>query len=425
MKNNKNELNQGSEIDGETSPQDQTPNVKEFDWLTVGQFAFSLIAGLILLGAFLISSLLLSVSAVNAGIAVPESEAISSYLFTAGIGFAGILMVPSLIYSGKKLFGLGTSPILHWKKFIWISYIFPIPILLGFTIQSGPPWSQYLLPVVHVLANGAGIFWILDLARRKMPVESAQRVWGSFASGLTLAPAISFVVEVALLIVIGVFWLFLLQTQPEFKQDLLNLANKLQQSSGDSALLQRSAGKFIARPGVAGTIFLYIAVLIPIVEEILKPIGVWLLLGRKLLPREGFIIGATAGAGYALFENLTIGAGADIWTFVMISRLGTAAVHVMTSGLMGWGLASAWTEKRYGRLAGSFLAAVSLHGVWNALNILTALAEFPAFYDRLGNFGSYFAGYAPAGLVILAVGCMIGLLRANSAFRHAIMAQEN
>ena len=415
----------GSESVEINSPQDQTPQLNKFDWLTAGQFSFSLFAGLFLLGAFLLSSLALAVSAVSAGLAVPETQAISSYLFTAGIGFAGILMIPSLIYSGKKLFGQGTSPILHWKKFIWISYIFPIPILLGYAIQSGPPWSQYLLPVVHILANGAGIFWILDLTRRKLPDESAQRVWGAFGSGLTLAPAITFVLEMMLLIVIGIFWFLLLQTQPEFKQDLLNLANRLQQSTGDSALLERAAGRFIARPGVAGTIFLYIAVLIPVVEEILKPIAVWLLLGRKLLPWEGFLIGATAGAGYALFENLTIGAGADIWTYVMISRLGTAAIHIMTSGLMGWGLASAWAEKRYGRLAGSFLAAVILHGVWNALNILTALAEFPAFHDQLGLFGSYFAAYAPVGLIILAAGCFLGLLRANTAFRRAIMAQEN
>ncbi|MCK4488683.1 MAG: PrsW family intramembrane metalloprotease, partial [Anaerolineales bacterium] len=160
-------------------------------------------------------------------------------------------------------------------------------------------------------------------------------------------------------------------------------------------------------------------------EELIKPIAVWFLLGRNLTPREGFLLGAAAGAGYALFENLTIAADADIWTFVVISRIGTAAIHILTTALVGWGLASARTEKRYLRLLMSLIASVSLHGVWNGLNILTALAEFPPIQPRLGSFGTYFASYAPVGLVILALGALIGLFWANSRFQHAIMSQVN
>ena len=138
-------------------------------------------------------------------------------------------------------------------------------------------------------------------------------------------------------------------------------------------------------------------------EELLKPLAVYFLLGRKLLPWEGFVLGATAGAGYALFENLTIGATAEAWTFVIISRIGTAAVHVLTTGLVGWGLASARSERKYARLAGSFLSAVVLHGVWNGLNILTALAELEGFGAQIGPFFLNFANYAPVGLFVLAV----------------------
>jgi len=148
-------------------------------------------------------------------------------------------------------------------------------------------------------------------------------------------------------------------------------------------------------------------------------------LGRNLTPREGFLLGAAAGAGYALFENLTIAADSEMWTFVVITRLGTAAIHILTTALVGWGLASAWTEKRYPRFLMSLIASVSLHGVWNGLNILTALAEFPQLQHSLGSFGTHFAGYAPVGLVILALGALIGLFRANSRFQRAIMSQIN
>ncbi len=242
--------------------------------------------------------------------------------------------------------------------------------------------------------------------------------------GLTLTPAITFVIEVVLLLMLGIFWLILIQTLPDLEQDIQYLVNVVNDPFADSEILTSWAGEFVARPEVTGTLFLYFSLLIPLVEELLKPLAVYFLLGRKLQPWEGFVLGATAGAGFALFENLTIGAGADTWTFVMISRLGTAAVHTLTTGLVGWGLASAWTEKKIGRLIGSFITAVVLHGVWNGLNILTALTDFPSFQDQISPFLVNFAAYAPVGLIVLGLGSIVGLVRANLVLRRAIIAQD-
>jgi RsiW-degrading membrane proteinase PrsW (M82 family) len=295
---------------------------------------------------------------------------------------------------------------------------------LGYLIQTGPDWSQYFLPVFHVLANGASIVWVLNLARRKFPPDSAQRSWGAFGTGLTLTPVITFLIEVLILLIIGIFWLFLIQASPELEQDIIYLANLINESSIDSEISTRWIGEFVSRPEVTGTILLYLSFLIPLVEELLKPLAVYFLMRRKLQPWEGFVLGATAGAGFALFENLTIGAGVETWTFVTLTRVGTAAIHILTTGLIGWGLASAVTEKKYGRLAGSFIASVTLHGVWNGLNIITALVEFPSYQDQISPFLLNFATYSPAGLILLALGSMVGLLRANSLLRRAIIAQD-
>lgn len=407
------------------TPQDQALVPAKMDWLNLGQFIFSTGGAVLLLGAFLVSTL---VMLLRDNLAFPGAAGpldLSPYLFAAGVGFAGALMVPSAYYSGQQLFSKKPPAYFQWDRLRWLSYLFPIPILLGFAIQNGPAWSRALFPVVHVLANGFGVLWLLDAARRHLPQEHTRRVWGSLVSGLGLTPMITFTLEMLLLIVIGVFWLIMLQTQPDFQQDLINLASRLQQSPTNSPLLEEAVGRFAARPGVIGTLFLYIAVLIPIVEELFKPIAVWLLLGRKLQPWEGFSIGATAGAGYALFENLGVGSAVDVWTLVTVTRLGTTAVHIFATGLVGWGLASAFTEKKYSRLAGSFLAAVILHGVWNGLNILSTLGELPPVRDLLGNFGSRLAAFTPLGLVLLAAGCFVGLFKANSSMRRAIMAQEN
>ncbi|MEJ2447705.1 MAG: PrsW family glutamic-type intramembrane protease [Anaerolineales bacterium] len=425
MKNNNQVLPPEPVIPLPETPQDQALVPAKMDWLNLGQFIFSTAGAVLLLGAFLVSTL---VMLLRDNLAFPGGAGpldLSPYLFAAGVGFSGVLMVPSAYYSGQKLFSKKPRTIFQWDRLRWLSFLFPIPILLGFAIQNGPTWSRALFPIVHVLANGFGVLWLLDSARRHLPQESARRVWGSLVSGLGLTPLITFTLEILLLIAIGVFWLIMLQSQPDFRQDLLNLASRLQQSPTDPQLLERSLGRFAARPGVIATLFLYIAVLIPIIEELFKPIAVWLLLGRKLQPWEGFSIGATAGAGYALFENLSVGSAVEIWTLVTVTRLGTTAVHIFATGLVGWGLASAFTEKKYGRLAGTFLAAVLLHGVWNGLNILSTLGELSPVRDLLGNFGSSLAAFAPAGLVLLAVGCFVGLFKANSSVRRAIMAQEN
>ena len=424
MKNNKVISLEGASSIAEKSLIEEAPQIKRFDWLSAGQFAFSLLAVLSLIFISLVSLLAILFGGVSSDLGLFDTQVISSLLFTAGLGFAGLLLIPSTIHSGRRLFGNRPPVLAHWDKMAWLALFFPIPILFGLLIQNGPTWGLYLLPIVHVLANGASIFWVLNLGRMKFPPKSAQRNWGAFGTGLILTPAITFIIEILLLIIIGLFWLVLIQTRPDLEQEIRYLLNVVYESSVESEIPARWAGEFVARPEVTGTIFLYFSLLIPLVEELLKPLAVYFLLGRKLQPWEGFMIGATAGAGYALFENLTIGAGADTWTFVMISRMGTAAIHILTTGLVGWGLASAWTEKKYGRLAGSFIAAVALHGVWNGLNIFTALADFPSYQDQISPFLLNFARYAPVGLVLLALGSIVGLVRANLLLRRAIIAQD-
>ena len=148
-------------------------------------------------------------------------------------------------------------------------------------------------------------------------------------------------------------------------------------------------------------------------------------LAARNIKWEGFLLGATSGAGYALFENLTIGAAAEAWSFISITRLGTAAVHILTAGLMGWGLAQGFSERKFGKTLAAFSGAVLVHGVWNGLNILSAVGELTEVREMLGPFLVGLADYAPAGLILLALGSFWGLIRANKYLRRAIMAGSN
>ena len=136
---------------------EEAPQIKSFDWLSAGQFAFSLLAVFSLIFISLFSLLAILFGGAVSDLGLGAGQVISSLLFTAGLGFAGILLIPSIIYSGRRLFGNRLPVLSRRDKMIWLGHIFPVPILFGYLIQNGPTWGQYLLPFVHVLANGASI----------------------------------------------------------------------------------------------------------------------------------------------------------------------------------------------------------------------------------------------------------------------------
>lgn len=400
----------------------QVPPVKSFDWVSAIQLAVSLSAGALFLAGAILSGLFLVVELARSSGILPGSQILSSWLLSAGLGFGGLLTIPSSYYSSRRLFGSTGQVPRPWKGISSLFYLFPFLVLAGWLVQNGPDWSQGLLVLIHPLANSAVVFWVLSLAYRRIGTGSGQRFWGALGGGLTAIPAAAFLVEILILIGLVIFWGIVLSFQPGLQSELLTLAETLQSGNPSPEFIQGTLGQILSQPGIMATVFLYIAILIPLVEEILKTAVLWPLLGRALSPREGFLIGAASGAGYALFENLTIGATAEAWTLVTVTRIGTAGIHILTTGMVGWGLTSAFTEKRYPRLAGTYLAAVVLHGVWNGLNIFTALASMPQVGQRLGEFGTWFAEYASAGLLVLAAGVFGGILKANSWFRRAIMA---
>jgi RsiW-degrading membrane proteinase PrsW (M82 family) len=126
----------------------------------------------------------------------------------------------------------------------------------------------------------------------------------------------------------------------------------------------------------------FFAVVVPLIEELVKPAAVMLLLRRPITVRDGFVLGAISGAGFGLLENLTQGASAEGWAPLVVARLGTTAVHMVTAGLTGAALVDAKETKRYGRLLAAYLTAVVIHGLWNAMAVLPLLAELSDVYPQ-------------------------------------------
>src|SRR6185436_18726994 len=102
---------------------------------------------------------------------------------------------------------------------------------------------------------------------------------------------------------------------------------------------------FLTRPGVISVALVYIAILVPALEEIFKPLGVWLLAGKLDSAAQGFTLGALSGAGYALIETIGVTGQQGDWASLLFTRIGTGLLHITTSALMGAAIVLAWRER--------------------------------------------------------------------------------
>lgn len=123
---------------------------------------------------------------------------------------------------------------------------------------------------------------------------------------------------------------------------------------------------------------LFAAVLVPVLEEVFKSLGVALVVAARgdVSPAQAFAMGVMAGVGFSFVEAVMTSAAipADGWAITMVMRGGTALIHGLASGLMGMAWQAMMVQHRPGAFLGYAAAAIGLHGAWNASAILGALA---------------------------------------------------
>lgn len=394
---------------------------KKMDWASTAQLILSAVGALGLLVLALLGGLVVSLEGFLGPPVPAPGQGSSGALFFTGMALAGFLLLPSAIAAAGKLFDFQVSWLQFGAGLRWLILFVPPLLGLGELTRGSELGSRTLLPLIHVLVNGMIVFWMIQLVKGGLREPSAQRFWGVFGGGLFLSPLLALGVEFLLLAaMVGLWYLYLLGS-PDLLGEIQALVEGMRETPLSSQVLEEVSQKVLFRPGVIGSLFLYIAVLVPVVEEVLKPAAVYLLLGKDLDPGMGFLLGSISGAGYALFENLALAAAGEAWLGVIVSRFGTTAVHILTTGLVGWGVAQSRAEGRPRPWASALGAAVLLHGVWNGINVLLALETLPGAGEALPEFLGPAAAAAPLGLIVLALGSLGGIILANLRFKRAIM----
>lgn len=203
-----------------------------------------------------------------------------------------------------------------------------------------------------------------------------QRHWGVFAFSLAVTPSLIIFAELSVLSLALVVFSLAASTNPELQRILFELSSQFSTLPQDPESLLLILKPLLSQPLVILALFLAFTVLVPIVEEVLKTISVWLLAKRIRSVPEGYVVGILSGAGFALMEGLfslgSFGSGAE-WLSLVLGRMGGSLLHVFTGGVIGWGLASIWREGRGIKYALSLILSLLVHGLWNGVVLSASL----------------------------------------------------
>ena len=363
---------------------------------------------------------------------IPREDITGSLLLAASLALCGILLLPSAGYALARLAGWYTERFTwRWKQNPWIILLllgttFFLLLFIGAVVSKSTALAWIALPFIHILVIGIPVIGVLYLGGHGLPKGSPQRAWGIFATGMTLGPALIFALEIVALLVCVVAGVLIIALSPDQLREISGLVEQLQTPNQSLEKILPVIQPYLKNPFVAFGVLLFMAGIVPLLEEAIKPIGVWLLVKRRLTPVEGFAAGLISGAGFALVESLgyTSDSGQD-WTTSVLVRAPTALMHILTCGLTGWGLAKAISLRHFRWLLAGYGGAVAIHGLWNGLTI-TAAGIVLLYPDQP-------AAVAVAGLALLGMLALFGsvfllLLLINRRLReqagHAIISPQ-
>jgi hypothetical protein len=384
----------------QTSPVQVPPQSKG---LTIAQFIISglgLVGGIMGAGFFL---LLGSTSLMGSSSELSNTTALFSMVWINGL--TAILATPSLFFSLQRLRGLSTNlPRSNGLRAATIAILlWPLVLALGSWAsgQSGLTWL--IFPPLQLLAVGLPVWWVVEFARRRLSVGSPQRGWGIMNFSLLITTPLVVIVEIIIFaILLGIFAIWLMG-RPELIQTLESLGQSIIAAQSSPELILPLLTPYLQNPIIILCIVACLSGLVPLIEELLKPLAIWLLSGHRLTPGEGFAAGALCGGAFALLESLLslTNPVQQGWVLLAAGRAGTGLLHTTTTALIGWAMASAWQNHTYLRLGLTYLLAAGLHGLWNAFSLFWGLSSL--FETPSGNFNFLvgLAQSAPAALICL------------------------
>lgn len=341
----------------------------------------------------------------------------------------GFLFAPGLVYSFLRLQRKPAPKIPNiWKKSLSLVLIIVWLLSLIITlISSNWSWTGLLNAIFVVPLVTIPLYFLIGIGSNKLSTGSANRTWGIAGFNFFITMPLILVIEIivfAIVLFVAGFWLM---NQPDLFGQIMQYSQQFSEGQLDPQIAEAFLITLFKNPAVFNGIIFIIAFLVPLIEELFKPMALWFLAGKKLTPSQGFVGGLIAGACFATLETLgAIGSPTDSsWFLLLIGRMGTGLLHVTLSGLVGWGLASAFYNRNWGRFLWNYFSAVLLHGLWNLFALLSGITPLLPVSDSIDSFPVILSQIGPVVLLSLALINFGILIRSNLILKQQAMVQEN
>ncbi len=345
-------------------------------------------------------------------------------LLAAALTFCGVLLIPSTVQAARRMERKPDSPVvLQPVRVLSAAALISLWIMAAGSAQLFEGEMNWVsLPPLLILGVGLPIYLLFRIGTGGLAVGSRQRAWNVFGLGLVAGPALAGMAELIIYFMLLIGGGIFIAANPEWESIFLRVGAQLESATSMEQIL-RVIGPYLTSPGAIFMMLLVLSVAVPIIEELVKPVGVWLLKKRPPTSQEGFVLGVLSGAGFALLESaVALSSTESSWGVALFARIGGGIMHMMNTGLMGWAIASFWRERKFLRLAGVYVLVILTHGLWNALTVMVVVgglrvALAPGGTDVLGamlTLGSVL------GLLALAPGGLVTLILLNRRMRPSL-----
>lgn len=264
---------------------------------------------------------------------------------------------------------------------VWIASILGVMLISRFQALN---LITSLLIIPLVLVPILFFFWI---GARNLSLGNRPRVWGAVSFNFAIMMPVVLLAELVLFFFIFMMAAVWLAGQPELLSQIMMYAEQISNGLMDPLEAEQLITDLVSHPIFLNSSILVVAVLVPLLEELFKPMAIWFLAGKRLTPSQGFVGGLIGGACFAMLESLgAVGIPAESeWLILLFGRTGTGLLHVTLTGIVGWGFASAFYNHNWRRAIVTYLGAVTIHGLWNFFALLSGIVPILPISEEMNN----------------------------------------
>jgi hypothetical protein len=332
------------------------------------------------------------------------------------MGFFLLLTIPFLVISIYQLMKKEPPkwlklPELQKKHYFIILGIWVVILLFSYLLGMGGSYLWLVAPPLKILAIMIPLTLILLYLTNRFGLNNPSRNWGMISFSVIFTEPLTIFIEIILVFV----FLIAVGVSGDWSKALGNDAfvylNRLVYGANNPDILSRIAMPFLSQPVILFIVFSLFSIIIPMLEEIMKPLGLWFFSKKTLAAKDGFFYGAMGGMVFALIESVMglTSFGMESWVAISIVRLGTGILHMFTAGMMGWALTSSWKEEKFGKLIGIYLLCIVVHGAWNFMAIGMSLSQLAAGVHFAA--GNVLTIVFPILMFLMAIGMLYAMVR--------------